>query len=271
MPPFVLAAGLAVKVALCTPCYDGRVHDAHMVSVSQTMMAGAARGIEIVHILGRGSPVLPDVRNWCVAQALSARCDKIWFVDSDIAWQSSISETLNMLLAPVDIVCGVHQKRNSLWNDPPDLVVRWKQIPPIAEAETGLWEVDSVATAFVCIDRSVFERIDAAGLARKYLPHAKEGVDLSWCQHNRNYFWYGFTEAASSRPDGYDGPMEIIQGEDFYFCDIAKRAGCQIFVDPRIELTHFDGCVQHNASLKNVQFVRSDDTSASISDSARAA
>lgn len=250
-----------MKVALCVPCYDGRVHDAHMASVVKTMRAAALRGIEIMLITGRGSPVLPDVRNWSVAMALAAGCDKVWFVDSDIAWEESIDATLNMLCAPVDIVCGVHQKRNPTWNGPPELVVQWDQIPPKVDEVSGLWEVARVATAFVCISRSVFERLAEAGIARNYLPHGKvnEGNHFPFY---RNYFWYDFIPVdppADARAHlasvGYAGPMEMLQGEDFYFCARAKEVGARIFVDPRVSLVHFDGCVQHNASLEGVQFV----------------
>jgi len=249
-----------MKIALCVPCYDGRVHDAHMASVIKTMRLAAQQGLEIMMITGRGSPILPDVRNWCVAMALAADCDKVWFVDSDIAWESCVPEVLNMLRAPADIVCGVHQKRNTTWNSPAELVVRWSHIPPREDDETGLWEVDRVATAFVCIDKSVFARLAEAGIARLYLPHG----DITAGNHYRfyrNYFWYDFAPAplpAASREHlasvGYDGPEEILIGEDFYFCSKAKEVGARIFVDPRIELVHFDGCVQHNVSLKAVKF-----------------
>jgi len=249
-----------MKVALCVPCYDGRVHDAHMSSVVKTMRLAAVEGIEIMLITGRGSPILPDARNWCVAMALAADCDKVWFVDSDIAWEGCVPEVLNMLRAPVDIVCGVHQKRNTMWNSPAELVVQWAQIPPVEDPESGLWEVNRVATAFVCIDRSVFDRLGEAGIARQYLPHGKLASGNHF-KFYRNYFWYDFIPVEPGEETlqhlaavGYDGPMEILQGEDFYFCAKAKEVGARLYVDPRIELVHFDGCVQHNASLKNVRF-----------------
>lgn len=249
-----------MKIALCVPCYDGRVHDAHMASVLKTFRLAAARGIEILLITGRGSPILPDIRNWCVAMALTAGCDKVWFVDSDIGWENSIEAALNMITAPVDIVCGVHQKRNTTWNAPAELVVRWGQIPPPEDPETGLWEVERVATAFLCVDRRVFERLADAGIARNYLPHGgvTTGDHYKWY---RNYFWYAIEpspipQEAADHLDaiGYDGPRDILIGEDFYFCQRAKEVGARIFVDPRVELVHFDGCVQHNVSLKNVKF-----------------
>jgi hypothetical protein len=249
-----------MKVALCTPAYDGRVHDAHMASVVKTMRLAAQQGLEIMLLTGRGSPILPDIRNWCVAMALAANCDKVWFVDSDIAWENCVPEVLNMLRAPVDIVAGVHQKRNTTWNAPAELVVQWGQIPPKSDDETGLWEVSRVATAFVCIDRSVFDRLADAKIARQYLPHGavKEGDHYRFY---RNYFWYDFIPVdppdeskAHLQSVGYDGPMEMLQGEDFYFCAKAKEVGARIFVDPRIQLVHFDGCVQHNVSLKDVSF-----------------
>lgn len=248
-----------MKIGLCIPAYDGRVHDALMSSVVKTMRLAAENGIEITLLTGRGSPVLPDVRNWCVAMSLAANCDKIWFVDSDIAWENCVPEVLNMLISPVEIVAGVHQKRNSTWNEAADLVVQWDQLPPKADDETGLWEVKSVATAFVCIDRAVFDRLAENGIAQLYLPNAKLDASAAHYRFYRNYFWYDFIPAPEASREkmmasGYIGPMQILRGEDFYFCAKAKEVGARIYVDPRIELTHFDGCVQHNASLKQVRF-----------------
>lgn len=252
-----------MKVGLCVPAYDGRVHDAFMTSLVRTFDLAAEQGVEMKLVIGRGSPILPDVRNWCVAQALADGCDKIWFVDSDMGWDNCVPEVMNMLRAPVDIVAGVHQKRNKKWNDNADLCVNWKNIPPDRDPKSGLWEVSRVATAFVCIDRSVFERLAEAGIARNYLPNSKHqiGPHFKWY---RNFFWYGFLpvnlneeQQGQLRDLGYDGPIERLLGEDYYFCDKAKEVGAKIFVDPRVELVHFDGCVQHDASLKQIRFEQS--------------
>mgnify|MGYP000865975114 CR=1 FL=1 len=249
-----------MKVALCVPAYDGRVHDEHANSIAHTMANAHKYGIEIKLMIGRGCPVLPDVRNYLVAKALSEGCDKVWFVDSDIAWTNSIHEALNMLKAPGDIVAAVHQRKNGTWNGPANLVVQWGKMPPPADEETGLWEVERVATAFVVIDKSVFRRIADANLARPYLPSRVYPEERVY-PFLRNYYWYDFQPAvldatlkAHLQAIGYDGPLESIEGEDYYFCRQAQKAGCKILVDPRVELIHFDGCVQHNVSLKNARF-----------------
>jgi len=255
-----------VRIGLCTPAYKGTVSDAYATAMARTMVEAAARGIEIVEIKGRGMPVIHHARNWCVAQAFELGCDKVWFVDDDIAWKDCVPEALNMLRAPVDIVAGVHQGRNTFWNDPARLVVQWDKLPPEEDPETGLWKVKKVATAFVCIDRSVFERIDAAGLARPYLSFGDFGTGHApepYMRHMRAYFDFAYIAPSNLSPEmekqvrsiGYTGPIEILQGEDYAFCDKARKAGCSIYVDPRIALTHFDGCVQHNVSLKDVSFV----------------
>jgi hypothetical protein len=251
-----------MRIGLCIPTYSGHVQDALMASVVSTMQKAAARGIEILLITGRGCPILPDARNWCVAQALAAGCDKIWFVDADIAWEHSIDDAINMLLAPVDIVCGVHQARNLKWNDPARLVVRWKQLPPVEDPVTGLWEVERVATAFVCIDRSVFDRLAESGQAQRYLPNGTI-IPGEYLRHYRNYFWLSLDPVTPPAETvtalealGVPGPYLGLIGEDFLFCQMAERIGARIFVDPRVKLTHYDGCVAHDANLSNVQFVK---------------
>jgi hypothetical protein len=251
-----------VKVALCVPTYTGHVQDALMASVVKTMSAAAQRGIEILLITGRGCPILPDARNWCVAQARANGCHKVWFADDDIAWENSIDDVINMLLAPVDIVCGVHQARNPKWNDPARMVVRWKELPPREDPETGLWEVDKVATAFVCIDCRVFDRLAEEGFAERYLPNGNiiVGEYLKWY---RNYFWLSLDPVeppaetvAALEALGVPGPYKGLIGEDFHFCGRAQRIGAKIWVDPRVKLVHYDGRVAHDGNLSNVQFVK---------------
>jgi hypothetical protein len=251
-----------LKIGLCIACYDGRVADATMTSIARTKQLAAAKGIEIFEIIGRGNPVLPDVRNWCVAQALAAGCHKVWFVDSDIAWDNCVPDVLNMLIAPADIIAGVYQARNNLWNDPARMVVQWDKIPPEIDEGTGCWIVKRAATGFMCIDRSVFERMAKAGVVRNYLPNQIIPKGNHY-RYYRDYFWYDFRPVGDRlAPDlaeflesvGYDGPLEMIEGEDFYFCRKASEIGCKVLADPRITLTHFDGRVQHTASLKDVKF-----------------
>jgi hypothetical protein len=262
-----------MRIGLCCPTYSGRVQDALMASVVKTMGAAAARGIEILLITGRGCPILPDARNWCVAQALAASCDKIWFVDADISWEDSVDDAINMLLAPVDIVCGVHQARNPKWNEPARLVVRWKDIPPKEDEATGLWLVDRVATAFVCIDRSVFDRLAESGQAQRYLPNGTIIVG-EYLRHYRNYFWLSLDPVsppaetvAALEALGVPGPYNGLIGEDFLFCSWAEQVGCKIYVDPRLKLVHWDGCVAHDANLGNVRFVKEEEAHAALASS----
>jgi hypothetical protein len=251
-----------MKVGLCIPCYEAKVSDSTMSSVARTMVLAAEQDIEIMLIVGRGNPVLPDVRNWCVAQALALGCDKVWFVDSDIAWDASVPQVLNMLRAPVDIVAAVHQARNVRWNDPARMVVYWDKIPPELEPKSGLYKVKKVATAFVCIDRSVFERLAEAGIARNYLP-SQVVAEGDYYPYLRNYFWYDFMPVSEEFPEnlkeylagvGYEGELQKIQGEDYYFCTKAREIGCDIVIDPRISLVHFDGCIAHDMSMADVRF-----------------
>jgi hypothetical protein len=254
-----------MRIGLCCPTYSGHVQDALMASVVQTMQKAAARGIEILLITGRGCPILPDARNWCVAQALANDCDKVWFVDADIAWDGCVDDVINMLLAPVDIVCGVHQARNPRWNDPARLVVRWKKLPPEEDEATGLWEVDRVATAFVCIDRSVFDELAAQDIAKRYLPNGViiVGEYLKWY---RNYFWLSLDPVTPPAATvkaleelGVPGPYLGLIGEDFFFCGWAEKVGARMWVDPRVRLTHYDGCVAFDAAVADVRFVKEEE------------
>ncbi len=249
-----------MRVALCIPDYDGRVHDEHATSLMATVRMADKLGIDLIPMYTRGCAVLPDVRNFLVAKALAAGCDKVWFVDSDISWMKSIPEALNMVLCPADIVAGLHQRKNSKWNGAASLVASWKTLPPKQDEETGCYEVNKVATAFVVIDKSVFQKLADAGIAKNYLPSHIQVEDIHY-PYLRNYFWYDFIPATMTAEQqfhlaklGMNGPFMSIDGEDFYFCRKATEVGCKIMFDPRIALTHWDGCVQFDVAYRDLEF-----------------
>ena len=251
-----------MRIGVCVPAYDGRVHDAHSNAMINMATHCSARGVELVFISCRGCPILTDARNFLVAQALYQGCEKIWFVDSDIAW-NECDALFNMLMSPADIIAGAHQARNVHWNDPPRMVVRWAKIPPEQDEETGCWIVDKVATACLVIHRRVFEKLAEMGIADLYIPHgAAEFSDVDHLPYFRNYFDYAKVEFDPPQKlkdeldrIGYKPPYRMNLGEDFYFCHQAQQAGFKCLIDPRVSLVHFDGCVQHNASVeKNVKF-----------------
>lgn len=250
-----------MKIGIATPCYDGRVHDAHMHAILKLWPYAAAKGVELEYLAARGCAILPDVRNFLVAQAFKNKCDKVLFLDSDI----SIGDPevfLNFLMSPVPIVAGVPQGRNSTWNAEPRLIVRWDKIPPEQDEDTGLWIVEAAATACLLIDMDVFRTLAAKGLAKRYIQHGQvDPNDIPALLHFYNFFDYEKVEMPPGeklieqlKAIGYEPPYMMNLGEDFYFCRQARAAGFRILVDPRIHLVHFDGCVQHNAHLGQVSF-----------------
>lgn len=252
-----------LKVAICVPCYDGRVHDEHHNSILRLFNVASLAGVKCQVFMARGHSILPDARNWLVAQALAWGADKVFFVDSDIAWEDA-RPILNMLLCPAPIVGGIYQGRNVRWNDPPRFVVRWGQMPPPTDEETGLWIVEKLGTGCLSIAREVFERMAQENRARTYIPHWNIPEDASFIKWHRNYFWYDFISIVEHLPKESldrlrkagitDDEIWTNQGEDFYFCRNAAEMGYQILADPRVELIHFDGVIQHNATCKQIQF-----------------
>lgn len=84
-----------------------------------------------------------------------------------------------------------------------ELPVKWLYKPQGEESETELFKVDHVGTGLLLIDLSVFSKLKGA--------------------------WFNF---------GRDSQGQLVLGEDVWFCNTARDAGYDVWVDPTIQVGH---------------------------------
>lgn len=139
----------------------------------------------------RGS-VIPGNRNTLVNTSIKDEATHVLFIDTDMVFPA---DTLDRLLAHNKPLVFANCCTRSL--DPAKPTAQMNGIQVWTERDsTGLQEVDRCGFGVALIDIEVFKHIPKPWFAFKYLPER----------------------------DDYSG-------EDIYFCDLATKAGYQLFID----------------------------------------
>lgn len=224
---------------VATPCYSGEVTMTYHWSVME--LARVCRERDIVFEQGflSGCSSITHARNYLTtAFVKSTRYSHMLFIDSDMGFQAA--DILAMLDYPAHEVAAVLcPKREYNWRIIRDAVAQNPQIDPahlahIGGQYTGMFhlppgvnsmtigrepvEVAVAGTGIMMISRVVLERMLATGDIPEY-PGAEGGLPIA------EFFRAGIIDG---------GP----QGEDYYFCNLARRHGATIWGFPGFLITH---------------------------------
>lgn len=227
-----------MRIGLCTPIRDGKVHFEHMLSVVATLKLASRLGVKVNHYTAPGCAVLPRVRNRLVSTALADECDWVTFIDDDIAWNAP--DFFKLPEHGVDVVAGAGAKRHKRWDESPEVVAKWPPGQLIgAHTKVGrIWKVDGLGAGFMAIKADVFRKMDA--VTTRY---TCDGDPQKYPM--RTWFWLDLIPGA-------DGVMED-EGEDYNFCRKWREVGGSCWVDPDIRLRHYDGNVCHDRCLADME------------------
>lgn len=145
-----------------------------------------------LHMLVSFGSMMAQQRENCVMMALRAKCDYLIFVDSD---QTFPKDTIHRLVSHgVDIV-GANIPIKKIPARPTAIGLNGKLLFTDPES-TGIVEVQRIGTGIMCIDMKVFNKLERPWFDQRWVKSAM-----------------------------------AFRGEDDYFCDMARKAGFQVFVD----------------------------------------
>lgn len=262
-------AGSRGVLALCTPMYDGRCHEDHARSVSRGVRVLEYAGWKVVRPTMSGCPILPRARNACVAEALAMDAQQIVFIDSDVGFPTNVLLAL-CEEAHLDVIVGAApQRRNTRWNSPPGVAYRsiWgveADLQFMKENPQALVPVLAVPTGFMRIPRKVVDGIVAEGLVDPYV--LLELPPTLW-EHLFMFFDYGDRRVDWDQPEaqvaarrarevlGEEKANRLMhlattdEGEDYRFCDKARAAGFEVYLNPYLRVRHYEGRTVHDFCL----------------------
>ncbi len=141
---------------IATPAYDGRVLTDFAVSIAETCQVATLMGIQITAtIMGNGA-FIDLARNTFVRMFLDTECTHLFFIDADLKWEPRAF--VGLMTAGKAVCAGAYPKRSEPEEYPVHLAVDDKGGMIM---ENGWIMCDRVATGFLCIERSVIEKMVA--------------------------------------------------------------------------------------------------------------
>lgn len=220
-------SGETHHVAFCIPSGDATMINKHFLrSLDATKALLDAHGIPWIQVQRNGNSHVGKSREGVLWDAIKTGATHLFWLDDDMTWEP---ETFLALLASGHDFAGVVGMRKVI---PPQPACNVLPGASVFDIRTGYLEVKDVGFAFVCITRSVIERLCKAYPELKY--QTGDGSDqyaLFLDLIDRDY-----------TPEG-----ERL-GEDFSFCRRWRRIGGRIWVDPYAELGHW-GSYEYGGKL----------------------
>lgn len=212
------------RLMIATPFYEVRGWAPYIHSLVKSAAALAVAKIDFDYVQLSGDSYVWRARN-AIAQAfLDSNCSHLIFIDSDEGWD--LEGFLRLVKADADIVGGAYPVKNN-WEhygvtiesvvknlDGTDYLV-----PKVNDA--GLIHAEKVPTGFMKISRRVFERLKA--------------------EYPENWYWDVQPNGHMRRMWNHFGHImedHVVYGEDISFCRRWQAIGGEVFVEPRIQMTH---------------------------------
>jgi len=234
-------------IYLMTPCYGGNCTSGFTESVVSLAMICAINRIPFSNYFINNESLIPRARNYCVYSFLNEeirvsdeetfKFQTGVFIDSDIYFNPY--EILHMAILQTesssnyDVLCGFYPKKTINW----DRIItfirdnREKEIDPKElcnmagdfilhplESECVLGKpvkLDKAGTGLMMVQRSVFERLDST-YDLKYYP------DHSDTQFQTERIISAYFNCIIDQDKRF-------LSEDYYFCDLCKKAGIDIW------------------------------------------
>lgn len=166
-----------------------------------------------------GDSAVGRSRNRLTREFLESDCTHLLFIDSDLVFGGEQIQRIMMHDDP--IVGGVYVKKQE---GDPQIVCNGSDIPTEQRMD-GLMEVKYVGTGFIRVAREVFE---------KMIDVYRDEIEYK-CDDNKAVTEWDFWRFGVYKyPDG----SKRYLSEDWYFCQIAKDLGYQIWMDMAIVLKH---------------------------------
>jgi hypothetical protein len=209
------------NIIIALPAYTGLVHCGTMRSLLYDVAAlmNAGHHVRVVEEVGNAD--IARCRSMIVAKFLSQpQATHLVMIDTDVCWEHG--GLVRLVEAGVDFVAGAYPMRVGDGTQ-----FHMRMLPRevhTADPKTGLVEVEAVPAGFMCLSRSMLERM------RDRHPETK----FSFRECPGGVAWDLFEAYWETDADG----LRHKYGEDYSFCKRWRDMGGQVWVDPSISMGH---------------------------------
>lgn len=210
-------------VLIALPCHSGTITVSTFNSLMHETRIFGERGVKSTVMPLTGAADIRDIRAIYVAEFLAnPDYTHLFFVDSDVSWLPG--SMVRLLAHDVEFVAGLYPSRS----EPLTFPFRSKNEPGeevrFDIAENGLIELWGVPAGFVCLKRSMLER-----MVKEY---AHTVFDIGMRKVGVKQAWDLFE--TYRLPDEPNCKLS----EDYAFCQRWRDIGGKVLVDPSIGMGH---------------------------------
>lgn len=231
---------------IATPCYGGLINEAYLRGMTSLASKSASIGMQINMATVVNESLVTRARNELVKHFLQTDSTHLFFIDADIEF--SAEDVYALLLHDKEVVVGAYPLKKIRWEGlttvdvsdveqakgaVADYVINMKFKDKESEKAgkmdvvDGLIEVHDAGTGFMCIKRSVIEKMIESYPQTRYVKEGKY-PDKSKDDGVR---WALFDTMIE--PDS-----ERYLSEDYTFCRRWQSIGGKIWLDPHVTLSH---------------------------------
>jgi len=232
------------SVFVATPMYGGQCYGGYLLGLLDTLDKLKDLDITLYYSELCNESLIPRGRNRLVHQFLASPADHLFFIDADIYFKAE--DFLKLLFAEKEIICGLYPKK----------IIDWESVRKAAKNEEnnielhsasyvanpknldwstpfeGVVPIEEGGTGFMCIHRSVFEKLSPLVdeyrecTVRKGQEHKKHSDGTDVWPITKNFFGVSIAE---------DG---LYLSEDYHFCRLWNSVGGTVYADTTINLKH---------------------------------
>lgn len=226
-------------ILIATPMYGGMCTGHYVMGLLGTINKMREFGVQVYWSQIMNESLITRARNALVQMFLERDIDYLMFVDADISFDALA--VAQLMAADRDIACGVYPKKE----------IDWGQIERAAAAgydglrdyagsfvlngisaesepvdEDGMIEVRHGGTGFMLIKRRVFEIMK---------PHVRQYrissvIDKETKKHIHPLTYEFFATSIDHN--------DTLLSEDYHFCELWRKLGGKVYVNPFIKLEH---------------------------------
>lgn len=239
------------KVFIATPMYGGMCAAPYTVGILDTLEVLQKNGYQLEYVFLGNESLITRARNNLVDKFLYESNAKFFlFVDADIGFCGN--DVLKLIRSDKEFICGLYPKKIIDWprvnnasrmgltdleNYAATYVVNPVDLNETHDKplESSIVEVKHAGTGFMMLQRSVFEKL---------LPYVKD-YRISTIKNANGTMPKLIKEFFALDIVGED---KYLLSEDYFFCNLWKQHGGEIYADLSIALSHF-GPYQYKGNL----------------------
>lgn len=228
------------NVLIATPMFGGMCSGEYTRSSLNIPWVLKNHGHDVSFAYLFNNSIIQSARNTLATIALRNSFTHLFFIDADIKFDAL--DVLKLVESGKDIIAGVYPKKQMNWERiakaakdgvPPEELPMHSGSLVVSLEETGVdlevpfdqpVEVNATGTGFMCIRREVLETLEPSCFTYYDPDHDQKMVEFFKVQ------------LGPSRTPGQKN-WELV-GEDYYFCNWARRYGYKIHVLPSVKLGH---------------------------------